>query len=81
MFHVVVRHWELIFILSTSTKFDLGGVEKVMFQDLPCHFEVYFCLFTIAKCELVEIEKNDVSKANMALSNYFRALDQPKMRP
>ena len=57
MFQCVNRHWELIFILLTSPKCDLGEVEKATFQVLACHFELYIGLLTIPKCAFVEVEK------------------------
>jgi len=38
MFLVVARHWEYIFFFLTSSKCDLGEVEKAMFQWLACYF-------------------------------------------
>jgi len=32
-------------------------VRKAMFQGLACHFELFFGLLTITKCELGEVEK------------------------
>ena len=58
MFQMDARHWELIFIILTSPKFDLGEVEKATFQGLPCHFELIFGHLLIAKCELVEVENS-----------------------
>jgi len=57
MFQMVAEHWELIFFLFTSSKSDLGEVEKAMFQVLACHFELIFGLLTIPKWDFVEVEK------------------------
>ena len=56
MFHVVARHWELIFFLLTRPKCDLGDFEKAKFQGFPCQFELIFGYLNIAKCEFDEVE-------------------------
>ena len=35
---MVARHWKLIFFLLTSSKSDLGEVEKAMIHVLACPF-------------------------------------------
>jgi len=57
MFHVVARHWELIFFLLTSPKCDLGEIDKATFQGFACHFELIFGLLTIPKFSLVADDK------------------------
>ena len=37
---MVARHWKLIFFFLTSSKCDLGEVEKAMCQEFPCHIEL-----------------------------------------
>ena len=44
MFQVVANHWELIFILFTSPKYDSFKVERAMFQGVAFHFELIYCL-------------------------------------
>ena len=73
------RHWELIFFILTVPKFNLGEVEKAMFQGLPCHFELIYGILTIAKCELLEVE-NSMFKGSYGSVHLFRPLDQPKIR-
>ena len=53
---MVARHWKLIFLL-TSSKCDLGEVEKAMFQECPCLFELIYGLLSIPKCDIVEVKK------------------------
>ena len=57
MFQVVARDLELIFILLTSPKCDLGETEKAMNQGQECHFELIFGILSISKWDLVEVEK------------------------
>ena len=63
---MVERHIEVIFCFLTSPKFDFGEVppkydlievEKAIFQELVCHFELIFGLLIRPKCDLVEVEK------------------------
>jgi len=35
----------------------MGEVEKAMLKGRACHFQLIFDLFTIPKCELLEVEK------------------------
>ena len=53
---MVARHWKLIFLL-TSSKCDLGEVDKAMFQEFLCQYELIYDLLTIQKCDIVEVKK------------------------
>jgi len=57
MFQVVEWHFEVIFFLLASTKFDFPEVNKAMFQVVARHCELIFSLLTGLKYDLGEVEK------------------------
>ena len=80
MFHVVARHFELIFCLLTTPKLDLRVVQKAMFQGLASYLGIIFDLLTISIKRLIRARESDVSSRRQALRTFIQPLVQPKMR-
>ena len=80
MFQVVARHWELIFFLLTSPKFELGEVEKPIFQGFACYIELIFGVLTIPKWDLVEFEKQMFQDIAWHLQLIFGLWNCPKCK-
>ena len=58
MYQVLVFHFELNSYLLTSSKSDLGEVDKAMIIVLALHFELIFFFLTHPKCKLRKFKKS-----------------------
>ena len=67
------------FLPLDQSKMRLGWSRESEVSRIACHFELIFGFLTTQKTTWLSRE-SDVSKTRMALSTYFRPLDQPKMR-
>jgi len=79
MFPVVAKHFATNFLPLDQPKMRLGWVEKAMFQGLNFILNTFSACWPSENATWVRSRKRD-SSSRMALSTYFRPLDQHKMQ-